>query len=384
MKTRDENAETRRQPAPGATSKRRRWGIKITLSAVSLIFALLLAEAAIRLLKLAPPNYAPRRFEPTGGVPFAVLDARSALLVYRPSTTFASVYDPAGDARGYLGPEGRVDYRINQVGLRGPDLPAQKPPGTFTVLCLGDSFTFGEGVREEDTYPARLAKLLTDAGRYGRVEVINAGVQGYGTREATTFYARQGFRFQPDVVVLGFVLNDATDFAETIRQNDARNKEAPLSPAARVSKLWEMIERRRQTQAAQAEFFETTRRSFEGPGWQECQRLLTEMNRRIQHDGARLVVAVFPIFIGLEGEYPFTDLHTQVAAACREAGGECIDLLEVYRGRPSASLWVHPTDQHPNELAHRLAAERIAAQLVSGGTPLPSSQASEPARPAGG
>ena len=368
MKTCVEKPETRKTPAAAAASARRRWGGRIALSAASLIAALVLAEIAVRVLHLASPAYVPRRFEPGGRVPFAILEPRTSLLVYQPHATFASVYDPAGDARNYFGPDGRVEYRINQFGLRGPDLPAQKAPGSFCVLCLGDSFTFGEGVREEDTYPARLAKLLTESGRYPRVEVVNAGVQAYGTREEAAFYALQGYRFQPDVVVLGFVLYDATDFAETIRQNDARNKDAPLSLPGRVSKLWEMVERRRRAQAMQAEFFETTRRSFQGPGWEEGQRLLKEMQQRAQRDRFRFVVAIFPIFCGLEDGYPFADLHGQVAAACRDAGCECVDLLEVYRGRPSESLWVHPTDQHPNELAHRLAAERLAMHL-SASTP---------------
>jgi len=30
------------------------------------------------------------------------------------------------------------------------------------------------------------------------------------------------------------------------------------------------------------------------------------------------------------------------------------------RGGPPASLWVYPLDHHPNEVAHRLAAESLA------------------------
>ena len=37
-----------------------------------------------------------------------------------------------------------------------------------------------------------------------------------------------------------------------------------------------------------------------------------------------------------------------------------MDLLEALRGRPESSLWVSPIDRHPNELAHRLAAEALA------------------------
>jgi hypothetical protein len=36
-----------------------------------------------------------------------------------------------------------------------------------------------------------------------------------------------------------------------------------------------------------------------------------------------------------------------------------LDLLDTFRGHDEKSLWVHPTDHHPNEAAHALAAEAI-------------------------
>ncbi len=79
--------------------------------------------------------------------------------------------------------------------------------------------------------------------------------------------------------------------------------------------------------------------------------------------GSRRHVVVFPVLQDLDGAYPFEDIHKKIAAFCRDAGIEHVDLLDTYTGRDAASLWVHPTDQHPNEKAHRLAAERIAQHL---------------------
>ena len=55
----------------------------------------------------------------------------------------------------------------NAKGFRGPPLEPQKT--SYRVLCLGDSVTFGWGVAEDESYPARLRKSLG-------LEVINAGV----------------------------------------------------------------------------------------------------------------------------------------------------------------------------------------------------------------
>jgi lysophospholipase L1-like esterase len=260
---------------------------------------------------------------------------------------------------------GRVTYEINGFGLRGPDVSISKPPGTFRVICLGDSFTFGEGVRLADTYPARLEVLLTDTGVHRRVEVINAGVQSYGTREAMSLFLRQGMHLQPDLVTLGFFLNDATDAGVTVQQHGARTEGPELSLPARVSRLWEIFERKRRMQRLRDEFFQTTRDGFDSELWEECKELLDAMEQLSRKQNFRFVVVLFPILWQLDGDYPFEDLHALVAGACRDAGCEFIDLLDAYRGRPAQSLWVHPTDQHPNDIAHRLAAEHIAQYLTA-------------------
>jgi hypothetical protein len=326
----------------------------------------LIAEIAVRVGHLAPPVYSPRRFEPAGGVPFtAIREGTIPLLVYQPNTAFSSDYDVAGDERGYLKPGGRVTYRINEHGFRGGALMDEKPKSELRVLCLGDSITFGEGVREEDTYPARIEKLLTATSSGRTVQVINAGVQGYGTREEIALYFARCAKLKPDIVALGFFLNDVTDSGETIRQNDERTREFSLTGLAAISKICAMLERRRRATELQEQYFETTRRSFNGEGWQVAKQLLAMMQQQSEKDHFRFVVVLFPILWELDGIYPFEDLHARIAAGCQEAGCEFVDLLPFFRGRRAESLWVHPTDQHPNEIAHAIAAERIAATLAA-------------------
>jgi hypothetical protein len=328
---------------------------------LALIVGLLLAEAMVRVLHLGPPVYAAHHFEPREGIPFTQL--KDGPIVYQPNVTFASVYDPAGDSRDYLGPDGRIVYEINQYGMRGPAVPTAEAGGAYRVICLGDSITFGEGVRYPDTYPAQLQKLLTQTMPDRRVEVINAGVQAYGTKEEAAFYLLQCAPFRPDAVVLGFFLNDAIDFSETIRQNEAMTKNLQISIFARVSRICEIIERRWQTARIQHDYFDSIRRSFSSPAWTECKQVLAGMVRVSREDRFRFVVVVFPVLWQLDEGYPFRDLHAEVLRACREAGCECIDLLDVFQGRPAEGLWVHPTDQHPNEIAHHLAAEAVARRL---------------------
>jgi lysophospholipase L1-like esterase len=103
--------------------------------------------------------------------------------------------------------------RTNRMGFRSPEIQPAKPPGTFRVLCLGDSQTFGNGVPQDRTFPRRLEGLLRDEGLDG-AQVINAGVQAYDTEQEVRLLERLAPRLDPDVVVLAFYLND---FADVLR-----------------------------------------------------------------------------------------------------------------------------------------------------------------------
>ena len=71
-----------------------------------------------------------------------------------------------------------------------------------------------------------------------------------------------------------------------------------------------------------------------------------------------------PLFVGLEQGYPFAPVHEAIHRFCLVAGIQHYDLLADFRGRRSAELWVHPVDHHPNEIAHRLAAESLAPVVL--------------------
>jgi hypothetical protein len=103
-----------------------------------------------------------------------------------------------------------VQFRINAKGMRSDrNYPYQKPAGLMRILSLGDSFTIGYEVSLEETFSSVLEKELRSRGY--RVEVINAGVSGYGTAEECLYLERELFRYQPDLVILTFYGNDLSD-----------------------------------------------------------------------------------------------------------------------------------------------------------------------------
>ena len=92
---------------------------------------------------------------------------------------------------------------INPEGLRGPKHSLKKAVGSKRILVLGDSFTWGAGVGDDETFSHILETLLQ-----GKAEVINTGVNGYGTDQEFLFLKSEGFKYEPDLVMVTFVPND--------------------------------------------------------------------------------------------------------------------------------------------------------------------------------
>lgn len=106
---------------------------------------------------------------------------------------------------------------VNERGYRGPLHPGRPAAGTTRVVMLGDSVTFGSGVSDGETFAALLD---------GRpdLEVINLGVDGYGTDQALLRLEHEGLAYGPAIVVLNFcVRNDYFDNALPVALYDGRS-----------------------------------------------------------------------------------------------------------------------------------------------------------------
>jgi hypothetical protein len=268
-----------------------------------------------------------------------------------------------------------VEFRYNALRFRDAPL-GPKPPGVRRVMVLGDSFTEGQGVKEPDTYPRRLESLLNATGT-GRWEVRNCA------RRATDFpdlYAafEEILPFQPDVVVYGMVLNDADRSAEfQARQsyvNDwildrGRVLEGGADPTLGPfsSRLVAMVDDRVESYRTSRATLRWYREMYAAPnraGWERTQVYLRDMNQRTRAAGGRFLVATWPLLVALD-RYPFADVHQTIARFCLEAGIPQQDLWPVLRGERAESLWVHAVDMHPNEVAHRLAAESLVRPVLA-------------------
>ena len=114
----------------------------------------------------------------------------------------------------------------NMDGLRSGPVARQKPEDALRIMALGCSTTFGWGVGDDETYPARLGQLI--AAEYGgSVEVLNAGQPGYTSFQGLWLWENTLKEYRPDIVLIGYVVQDArkaaySDKSQAVLQRDHR------------------------------------------------------------------------------------------------------------------------------------------------------------------
>jgi hypothetical protein len=105
-----------------------------------------------------------------------------------------------------------IRYTINSQGFRGPELG--RPGESARVVVYGDSFIQADFSRTEDTFTEQLRTRLTS--RTGkRVEVVNAGVVGYGPDQELRRMEDELPTLKPDLVIVAVYAGN--DFGDLVR-----------------------------------------------------------------------------------------------------------------------------------------------------------------------
>jgi lysophospholipase L1-like esterase len=319
---------------------------------------------------------------------------------------------PSTRARIYVPGEFDTITTTGPERFRGGRSYARQPaPGVIRIVALGDSFTFGEGANDDESYPAVLERLLRQRG--WNAEVVNAGVGGTGTGEQALYFDEYVRQFQASIVVLGVVGNDPDDDADRrLFRRDASGNLTPVPAAERVQGrafrisravhrfppvAWlynhselitlaeDLLRRTLQprsaassttasgaTTASDTATVEARERRWDLKLTQDEIAWLAE---RVRASGGQLVVAYLPALTSVY-EASNTDeekrrqqesrIADAVAAGARQAGVPFLDLRasvqQAYAvGHPA--LYHRGIDEHPTAAGYRAFASAIAEEL---------------------
>ncbi len=360
---------------------------RLGLAAGGLLIGLLLAECGAR--AVAPSGGADLLFNSPDASPIGLYLADPKLLL-TPAPGFTATARSVGYA---------VDLRINQLGLRGPEVEgARSTGGAGRWLTVGDSFTLSVQVSEEETFQERLAVATGQ-------EFWNAGVDGFSTWQALTRYQRLDAPLGADGVLLSFFLgNDLHDnerFPHVIKGAQHLKAGAPIPrepvPWLRKALLghsylyaqWRVFSRQRALSAGrdpQREWWKDELMIFTTAGTKRLDQLtrgseapLRQLQQETRRRGDRLLVAIAPPafqiedhrltatmeMVGLDPATADVDAPARaVTGLLQRLGIARCDLVAPLRAAADRGLYF-TYDGHWTPEGHAVVAEALAACMES-------------------
>jgi lysophospholipase L1-like esterase len=256
-------------------------------------------------------------------------------------------------------------YRTNAQGLRDRDRPA-KAAGSTRVLVIGDSYTFGYAVAEDEAFPQVTERLLQQRG-HPAVEVLNAGIPDYNSRQERQLLDKLMPVYAPDAVVLAYVLNDAEPSTALPTPPDEVYRHVNSWFLAELKELANRHLFKRRALETNKDAVSTAYLdgfAERSPKWRDSKQAIREMRDRCAAAGIPFMVLILPDFTQeFDHRYGFQTIHDAVASWGHELDVPVFDLLKIFRGEDHSTLLV-PWDGHPNAEAHRRIAEFLADRIL--------------------
>ena len=289
------------------------------------------------------------------------------------------VFDPG--QRVTERPRAELAHRIsiNSLGFRGEQVTLEKAPEKFRILCLGDSFTFGSFVNDEDTFPHLLGETFLRQGM--SVEVINGGVGGT-TIIDQAYFLRKGLVMKPDLVLLTFSENDVDDLNKTVPfyVTMAANRKwksgvmGPFYQAVRDTALFNFL------LLAKARYVDLmTPRAIVSVSpealaesdqlWDRYEAEFGRIAEFLRSQSIGLVFAVFPSDHRIGRPLEPGNRLERARKIAERYSVPVIDLLTPLQGSrlPAKELYLLPYDGHPSRRGYGIVADAMSSYLISHG-----------------
>jgi len=261
--------------------------------------------------------------------------------------------------------------QTNGAGFRERSFSEVKAPGTYRIIAVGDSFTYGNGIRNDERYTEMLQKRLPD-----NFEVLNFGTAGANTPQHLQTISNVVLPLKPDFVILQWYINDVEGHDATGRPTYHSllpfkslhgwliDKSAFYAVANMEWAKWQVA---LGWTATYADYLRARMSDPNGPDARRDRATLVALIEACRRQGVAIGIVLFPdTGAAIDANYPFGYLHDRVLETCSEQGIPCVDLREDFAAiKDRQSLWANRLDHHPSGRANEIAAMKILETFSS-------------------
>jgi len=261
---------------------------------------------------------------------------------------------------------------LNSDNMRDINYNIEKEEGTIRVAAIGDSFTFGSGVKDVNkTYSAVLEKLLNEKYPSKNIEVLNFGIPGYDSIDELKVIRDKAMKYNPDIIIIGYVANDLINVDPNLTSQKWSNYEIPYIGFILRNKLYSYY------------FIESrVNRFLENIGVKENWVYLlnesysSELNREYNLDiykqignitkenNISVLVVSFPLITNFEN-YPLNIIDDFAENISIQNNFSYLKILPYYSEYEPNELVVNKYDSHPNELGHEIVAKALLDKFIN-------------------
>ncbi len=296
-------------------------------------------------------------------------------------------YFPNQSRRMIRGGRDLGSVTTNEWGFRSPAFKLKKAPDTLRIACLGDSFTLGWGVSNEETWPSLLQDKCDKRYGAGRVEVLNLGLPDFNTVNELRLYRSFASSLDSDLVILGYVENDLAPETlgpvSKVAVFDQWIGSSAVMRAVRIH-LYHKIGVYQYAHNAQntgrRELFNKNKLVIQNqpkhevarPYWNASMAALKELATAIHEDQHELLLMVFPLRsqVPSSGEFKTEEsgilppYQRRLGLSAKALRVPMLDLREEY-ARFGADLYADIDNFHPGPAGMKIAAKEIDKLLAS-------------------
>lgn len=261
-------------------------------------------------------------------------------------------FPTSSSLRDYAMPQAR----INSDGFRGEELNLSG----CNLMVLGDSFTFGQGVMDNETYPYILGGLLGDG-----FEVINAGVSGWGLFQENILFKRIHEKYDPDIVILMLISDDLrrVPFASESKKNDYLEwrREGPLGRLESLHLVFIGLNGIFRKELGAADNYLAGEISYQEM-WMDQKRYVEEIDS-IQKGKNKTFIMAYYRSTAPESSVNATALPRLMESTLDDGIHFIGNFSQELRGVPQDQLYVSKRDRHPSPQAHGIIARRLYQEI---------------------